>query len=150
MPNSEFDSERYRTRQWLPLFMTAGIPVPGTVAAATDLIRLPINQDITIDTIRMVAQTGSTAAGGPILGFGKSLAGTGAVVVFASQIFTTNANNTVLTPFNTSFSTVYSTAAWTFTSGDVLVIQNLAGTNAATPQVNISIGYREFFTNANP
>ena len=118
---------------------TGGLSIPGTAAADTELIRFPITEPLRMDKIRLVAMTGGTADG-PIVGVGKSLAGTGAIVAIATQNIGTSANNT---GFSLVVSDVDATAS--VAEGDHLVIYNSAGTAASTPAITLNIQYRPDF-----
>jgi hypothetical protein len=114
---------------------SGGISVPGTAAADTELVRIPINRGIKVDAIRMVAMTGGTADG-PTVQVQKSLAGTGAASDIATQNVGTSADNTQfdLTVTQTDLA-----------EGDVLIVSNAAGTAASTPKVTLNIEYRQDF-----
>lgn len=123
----------------LPLAMvlgeSGGITVAGTAAADAELLRIPINRDIKVEAIRMVAMTGGTADG-PTVQVQKSLAGTGAAEDIATQNVGTSADNT---QFDLTVS------ATDLAEGDVLIVSNAAGTAASTPKVVLNIEYRYDF-----
>jgi len=114
---------------------TGGLSVPGTAAADTELIRLPITRPIKVENIRMVAMTGGTADG-PVVGIGKSLAGTGAVSAIATQNVGTSADKTGF---------ALTVTATDLADGDHLVIYNSAGTADSTPAVTLNIEFRPDF-----
>ena len=130
-----YDEGKFTTRRVMPIAASGGISVPGTASSTTELVRLVILDSITIDAARMVAMTGGTAAGPTVL-LQKSLAGTGTATSFGTKAFGTAADNAA---FN------FSPTSTTFVAGDHLIIANLAGTSAATPKANITIGYLETF-----
>lgn len=108
-----------------------GLSVPGTAASATDLLRIPLAAGQHINKAKLRLITGGTAAG-PVITFNTSLAGTGTVSPIGTYSFGTSANGTQVSV----------TLADTFmTDGDELVIQNVAGTAAATPAIVFSIAY---------
>lgn len=137
MPTSEYDGDRFVTRQQINLEL---LSVPGTVASNTDLIRIPITDQCVIDKVYALAATGGTSAGLKVQ-FGYSLAGTGTIVPLGTLSITTVANQT---PIGSVALT-----SQAFGAGDVFTITNLAGTVASTPVVNLNIGWKELFNNAN-
>ena len=132
----KYDDQRFWTRQLMPIEASGGIDIPGTAAAATVLIRLRIPRAITIDEATVVAMTGGTAAG-PTLALQKSLAGTGAGANFATHNFGTAADNA---------SAALTVTSTDFVAGDHLLITNLAGTAASSPNFNLILGWKETFT----
>lgn len=113
---------------------STGLSVPGTAASNTVLLRLPLCENITVSgTARFRLSTGGTAAG-PSITFGKSLAGTGAVVAFGTLTFGTTADGGTKTMALTSTD---------FDPGDEIVVTNVAGTAASTPVVIFSFSYAE-------
>lgn len=133
MSAGTYDRSDFTSRRSIVLSADGGISVPGTAAANVELVRLPILDSITIDTARMVAMTGGTAAG-PTVGIAKSLGGTGALVALATKSVGTSANNAGLT---------FTVTSTTLVAGDHLVLYNAAGTAASTPKVSVTIGYVE-------
>lgn len=132
-----YDDQRFFTRQIMPIVPeSGGLSVPGTAAAATELVRLRIPRQMTIDEADIVAMTGGTADG-PNVVLQKSLAGTGAGVGFATHNIGTSADNA------SAGLTVSSTD---FADGDHLLIVNAAGTAASTPAVTLNIGWKERWT----
>lgn len=133
-----YDDQKHYVEQMLMHAPTAtGLSVPGTAAADTVLLRMPICNNIRVGkqtgagTARLRLTTGGTAAG-PTITFGKSLAGTGAVVAFGTHAFGTSANGAVA---------AVALAATDFDPGDELIVSNLAGTAASTPVIVFSIPY---------
>ena len=133
--SNQYDSPRRQVRQMIVHAPSAtGLSVPGTAASDTVLLRIQMVNSVTVNgsaRIRMI--TGGTAAG-PTITFGKSLAGTGAVVAFGTQAFGTDANGTTKTTALTSTD---------FDFGDELVISNVAGTAASTPVITFSVPYNQ-------
>jgi len=121
--------------QAIVLGQSGGISVPGTAAADTELLRIPVNRDIKVEAIRMVAMTGGTADG-PTVQIQKSLAGTGAASDIATQNVGTSADNTQFD---------LTVTATDIAEGDVLIVSNAAGTAASTPKVILNIEYRYDF-----
>ncbi len=122
-----------RTRQQILHAPSAtGLSVPGTAAADTVLLRIPMAANVTVSgTARLRMTTGGTAAG-PTITFGKSLAGTGAVVAFGTNAFGTHANGA------TASVALVSTD---FDPGDELIVSNVAGTAASTPVIVFAVPY---------
>jgi hypothetical protein len=112
-----------------------GISVPGTAAADTELVRIPITDYIKVEEVRLVAMTGGTADG-PTVQIQKSLAGTGAAADIATQNIGTSADNAA---FNLTVTTT------DLAPGDHLIVSNAAGTAASTPKVVVNIKYRPDF-----
>lgn len=111
-----------------------GLSVPGTAAADTVLLRIPIaGRDVQINRLRLRMTTGGTAAG-PTITVGKSLAGTGAVVACGTFAFGTSANGA------TGSSNLTTTS---FVEGDEIIVSNLAGTAASTPVIVFSLAYKD-------
>lgn len=131
-----YDDQRFHSRKIMPIVDSGGISVPGTAAAATELVRLRMSKDMTIDEADIVMMTGGTAAG-PTLILQKSLGGTGAGAGFATYNVGTAADN------SSAGLTVTSTD---FTDGDHLLIVNAAGTAASTPKITLNVGWKEKWT----
>jgi len=114
-----------------------GISIPGTAAADTELLRVPLNRQIKVETTaRLTLKTGGTADGPNIL-IGKSAAGTGTVANIGTHNVGTSADDLTST---------VTLAQTDFDAGDVLVISNAAGTAASTPVVYaITIDYKPDF-----
>lgn len=129
----QYDSPRFQVRQCLTHAPSAtGLSVPGTAAATTVLLRIPISTNVNLcGTARLRMSTGGTAAG-PTITIGKSLAGTGAVVALGTYAFGTSADGSKATIGLTSTD---------FDPGDEVVISNVAGTAASTPVIVFSIPY---------
>lgn len=136
MPGLKYDDASYFSRRRIDIALSGGVSVAGTAASDTELFRIPVGENLTIDKIRIVAMTGGTAAG-PTITIGKSLGGTGTVAAFGTNAFGTNANNA-------AFSVTVGTGN-TFVDGDHIVVTNKAGTAASTPKVNIELGWVETF-----
>lgn len=129
----QYDSPRKQVRQTLYVCPTStGVSIPGTAASDTAVFRMPMSTNVRVaGTARIRLNVGGTAAG-PTVTIGKSLAGTGAVTVIGTYASGTAANGTVASIALTSTD---------FDPGDELVITNLAGTAAATPNIVFSIPY---------
>lgn len=110
-----------------------GLSVPGTVASATDLLRIPLVHELKVNAMRIRLITGGTAAG-PTITLNKSLAGTGTVSPIGTYAFGTQANGAVAS---------VTVASTDFEANDEIVIQNVAGTVASTPAFVFSIGYKD-------
>jgi hypothetical protein len=110
-----------------------GLSVPGTAASATDLLRIPAAAQLHVNKARLRLLTGGTAAG-PVITFNTSLAGTGAVAPIGTHTFGTSADGSVAS---------VTLADTVLAANDELVIQNVAGTVAATPKIVFSIGYAD-------
>jgi len=131
---SQYDSAMWYSRKHLIIDGGGvGLSVSGTNAAAADLYRCILTENVTIDEMAVVANTGGTAAG-PVCVLNTSLAGTGALTPIGTFKVGTTANNTNLPAI-----TVAST---TLSAGDHLVLQVAAGTAAVTPKFTICIGYK--------
>lgn len=131
-----YNDNRYQTRQLLPISDAAGCSVAGTAAADSILFRFRVPKSITIDGASIVALTGGTAAGGPIIALQKSVGGTGTLTSFSSYAFNTHANNA---------SVAMTVTSTNFSSGDHIAVVNLAGTNASTPKINMLLEFVEKF-----
>ena len=126
-----YDHASNNTRRVLKFDASGGISAAGTAASDTELVRIPILDSITIDSARMVAMTGGTAAG-PTIAIAKSLGGTGALSDLGTKSVGTSANNAALT---------FTVTSTTLVAGDHLVLYVKAGTAASTPKVNVCVGY---------
>jgi len=115
----------------------ADISVPGTAAADTELLRIPLNRAIKNETTaRLTLKTGGTADGPNVL-IGRSLAGTGAVSNIGTHNVGTSADDLTST---------VTLAQTDWLTGDVLVISNAAGTAASTPVLYaLTIDYKSDF-----
>lgn len=137
--NDNYDNAKYQVKRAIVLADPTGISVVGTNASDTEMYRIRLARATKIEDIDLVAMTGGTAAG-PYLLFGKSLAGTGAVVNFGTSVFGTAADNAA---------EAVTVAETDFADGDHLVVSRAAGTAAATLKVTINIGWREDFDTTN-
>lgn len=136
MSMDTYDAGRYATRQRIDV---QAITMVGTAAAAADLRRIVVADDMTVDKWYALLTTGATSAG-IALTIERSLAGTGALTPVGTMTLLTHADNSVITG---------AVAGTTFVEGDVLVIRRPAGTVATTPIANFVLGWKERFTNAN-
>jgi len=116
----------------IPIHHT-GLSVAGTAASATDLLRVPCITGKRVNKARLRLTTGGTAAG-PSITFNKSVGGTGALSPIGTHTFGTSANGAVAN---------VTLASTDFDINDELVIQTVAGTAAATPVINLAIGYQD-------
>lgn len=132
MPAPKYDDAKLHAHLTIVPNLT-GISVPGTAASATDLLRIPLAGALHINKVRMRLITGGTAAG-PVITFNTSLAGTGTVAPIGTFTFGTAANGAV---------TSVTLADTQLAANDEIVIQNVAGTVAATPAVVLTIGYAD-------
>lgn len=133
MSNLPYDSDRMR-QQIVHAPSATGLSVPGTAAANTTLLRIPIAVDsVKLNYARVRFTTGGTAAG-PSFTIGKSLAGTGATSAIGTVTLGTGADGSVASVSLTSTE---------FEAGDEIIVTNLAGTAASTPVVVFALGYRE-------
>ena len=112
----------------------AGLSVPGTAASNTVLLRIPIASTVTLNHMRYRRVTGGTAAAGPNVTIGKSLAGTGAASAIGTIAFTTAADGTVSS---------LDLTATQFEPGDEIVLTNVAGTATSSPAIVFSIAYKD-------
>lgn len=110
-----------------------GLSVPGTAASNTVLLRIPLLRPLKLNRARLRLVTGGTAAG-PVITFGKSVGGTGAVSAIGTHTFGTSANGAVATVSLTSTD---------FDPNDEIVVTNVAGTVAATPAIIFALAYRD-------
>lgn len=131
-----YDAGRYATRQCRDF---VGAAIVGTAAAAADLVRLVVADDMTVDKFYVLLTTGATSAG-IALTIERSLAGTGALTAVGTLTLLTHANNAIVAG---------AAAGTTFAKGDALVVRRPAGTVATSPTANITIGWKERFSNAN-
>lgn len=137
MSMDTYDDSRYATRRRLDLLASS---IAGTAAAAADLFRVIVADDMTLDKFYALLTTGATSAG-IALTIEVSLAGTGALSPIGTMTLLTHAANAKVTG---------SVASGTSLSeGDVLVVRRPAGTVATTPVANFTLGWKERFTNAN-
>lgn len=143
MAQLAYDHDRFGARQARDI--ARAVTIPGTAAAAADVVRVVCPDDCSIDKLYMVLTTGATSAG-IVLVLNKSLAGTGALSPLGTVTLATHASNAVV---GTSFSSTSAAGTTILNKGDVLVLQQGAGTVATSPVANIVLGWRERFTNAN-
>lgn len=133
MANTPYDDQRLR-QQIVHAPTATGLSVPGTAASDTVLLRIPLVNDLKLNSGRLRCTTGGTAAG-PRITVGKSVGGTGAVSAIGTYTFGTQANGAVGDISLTSTD---------FDQDDEIVITNLAGTVAATPVIVFALGYKDF------
>lgn len=118
---------------------STGLSVPGTAAADTVLLRIPLCSAIrSIGTARLRLTTGGTAAGPTVL-ICKSLAGT--ATAGTANAFGTWTSGTAADGATASVGLTTTD----FAVGDEIVIVNKAGTAASTPVILFSLPYVEFF-----
>lgn len=143
MAQLAYDNDRMGTRQARDI--ARAVTLAGTNAAAVDVVRVACPDDCAIDKLYMVLTTGATSAGLSLI-LNKSLAGTGALSPLGTVTLTTHASNAVV---GTSFLATSAAGTTILNKGDVLVLQQVAGTVATSPVANLTLGWREKFSNAN-
>ncbi len=130
-----YSDARYRTLQ------TRGFPTTGalngTAAAAATLSQRQMLHPVRIISANAYYTAGGTDAGVLKVTINKSLAGTGAATVIGTL--------TIGTQATASFKSITITET-NLTTGDVLLLQRLAGTSIIVADVLLEVGYREEFS----
>lgn len=130
--SKKYDAPAYTTPQLMAIEPVTGITVNGTIASSATIAAIRIPRGIKVSKLSVYNYTGGTAAG-PKITVGYSYAGTGTLTNFG----TANIAGTVADASGSA----HSITATQLTSGDLLIIQKVAGTAAAAPVVSLCLEY---------